>query len=312
VIRAARPIPRPRELPQFIEPMLAAAGDPFDSDEFLFEIKWDGTRALAFIDRGEVRLMNRRRIDMTARYPELAFMGSLPAGTVLDGEIVALKRGKPDFGALQRREHAGSRLRVRMLSGSMPATFMAFDLLYQRHRPILDEPLSLRRQRLRELIEHRPHSLLVFSDGVIGAGRDYFAAACQRGLEGVMAKRLDSRYTPGRRSGAWVKIKQCHTLLCAVIGFLPDGENDFRSLLLATDEGGKAVYVGRVSSGIDQGTHEQLKAMLFANVIPRPVVDCHVKARWVEPVVYCTIRYLERTASGQLRAPVFVEVCDAA
>src|SRR5205085_2823754 len=135
---------------------------------------------------------------------------------------VVLKRGKPDFGALQRREHVGGRLRVRVLSQSMPATFMAFDLLYQRYRPVLDVPLTERRQRLREIIDHRPHSLLVFSDGVIGAGRDYFAAACEQGLEGVMAKRLDSHYTPGRRSGAWVKIKQCHTLLCAVIGFLPD------------------------------------------------------------------------------------------
>src|SRR6187200_1175466 len=120
MVRARRH--RMRELPAFVEPMLAKPGKPFDSDQHLFEIKWDGTRALAFIDRRGHQLLNRRRVDMTDRYPEMAFLSTLPKGTIIDGEMVVLRNGKPDFNALQSREHARSARKITMVSRSTPAT----------------------------------------------------------------------------------------------------------------------------------------------------------------------------------------------
>ena len=204
---------RPAELPRVIAPMLALPGQPFDSDDYLFEIKWDGTRAMAFIDRpGVFRLMNRRKLDITARYPDLSMLATLPAGTVLDGEIVVLNDGKPDFAALQSREHSRNPIHIRFMSGRVPATYVVFDLLFDRYQSIMGEPCTARRARLRELVHGLDTPRVVTSEGITGGGEGYFREACSRGLEGVVAKRLDSPYLPGRRTPAWVKIKRHETL----------------------------------------------------------------------------------------------------
>ena len=304
-------MPASKALPTFIPPMLAKAGEPFDSPEHSFEVKWDGTRCLAFTDgKGEYRLLNRRRIDMTERYPELEFLGHLPAGSVLDGEIVVLKGGKPDFAALQSRDHAVRPLNIRFMGAKLPATYIVFDLLYADFRPVMDQPLSVRRERLAKLIKRCDNPRLVFSESVIGSGKAYFQAVCRQGLEGVIAKRLDTLYQPGKRTGAWLKIKQRHAMLCAVIGFLPEGKDDFRSLLLATEDQGQLSYVGRVGSGIDAELRAQLNRKLWPRVRSSPVIPCPVKALWVEPEVYCRVMYFERTRDGQLRAPVFGGICN--
>src|SRR5581483_1889695 len=117
---------KPR-LPRFIPPMLSKPGEPFDSPDYLFEIKWDGTRTLVFIEHGSHRFVNRRKIDMTDRYPEFFYLGTLGDGVVLDAEMVVLRDGKPDFGLLQSREHSRSPLRIRTMSTQQPATLMVFD-----------------------------------------------------------------------------------------------------------------------------------------------------------------------------------------
>lgn len=304
--RAAVPL-----LPDFVSPMLAVPGPAFDSDEHLFEIKWDGTRALAFIDRPSgCRLLNRRRVDMTARFPELDVLGNLPPGTVLDGEIVMLRDGKPDFEALQRREHARNPMHIRHAAARNPAAYIVFDTLFAGFRSLMDEPLVERRDLLKYLIEKLDTPRVVFSDGVVGPGRDYFDAACQQGLEGIVAKRLNSRYLPSNRTDAWIKIKRQQTAVCVVIGFVPEGATDISSLLVAIENCGKAVYVGRVGSGMTSDVRADLRVTLNALVQDAPVIECrHKGAVWTAPAVYCRVRYMERTSGGQLRAPVFVEVC---
>jgi len=292
--------------------MLAEFGEAFDSEEFLFEVKWDGTRAMAFVDGpGVVRLVNRRKVYLNDRYPDLSFLGDLPAGTVLDGEIVVLKDGKPVFNSLQSREQARSPIYVKSLAQHEPATFIAFDLLYRDFESICDQTLAARRERLKEIIEAHPNPHLMMSEGVIGTGKAFFHACCEQGLEGMMAKRLNSRYAPGQRNGAWVKIKQCHHMLCAIIGFVQkDQERDFRTLLIATEQDGEAVYIGRVASGVDEAMRVRLNALLWPLVRETPVVACRERALWVEPEVYCKVRYLEKTSGGQLRSPVIEEICD--
>jgi ATP-dependent DNA ligase len=187
--------------------MLAQPATPFDSDDFLFEVKWDGARALAFIEPGSFRLLSRRGLDRSERYPELAGLAYGPAGTVLDGEIVVLQNGQPDFRRLQAREQTRTPLRIRLASQTCPVTYVVFDLLYEAYRPLLAEPLTQRRQRLERLVATLAMPEVVVSAGIVGAGRAWFEEVCRRGLEGMVAKRLSSRYQPGRRSEAWRKIK---------------------------------------------------------------------------------------------------------
>jgi ATP-dependent DNA ligase len=198
-----------QQLPRFVAPMLAKAGRPFDSDEYLFEIKWDGTRMLAYVDRAGYRLVNRHGHDRTEQYPEFAFLKQCPPGIILDGEVVVLVAGKPDFSKLLAREQTRTLLKIRMLTQALPATYVAFDLLYTGYEPLLDQPLQRRRAKLRKLLEDRGTARMVLSEGVVGEGRAFFEEICREGLEGVVAKRLDSRYLTGRRTSAWIKDARC-------------------------------------------------------------------------------------------------------
>ena len=124
-------------LPAFVSPMLAQKGQPFDSKEHLFEIKWDGTRMLAFVERDGYRLVNRHRAERTLQYPEMACLTELPAGVILDGEVVVFHEGRPDFRRLLSRDQAGAPFKIRLSARSMPATYVVFDLLYEGYRPLL-------------------------------------------------------------------------------------------------------------------------------------------------------------------------------
>ena len=305
---AARPKLVQPVLPAFVEPMLAKPGVPFDSSEHLFEIKWDGTRTLVFVERDGYRLVNRRKIDMTDRYPEFAFVGKLPAGTVLDGEMVVLRHGKPDFALLLSREQSRSQRKVRSLARTLPATLVVFDQLYEDYQSLMAKPLSQRREQLTKLVERCADPHLILSQGIVGSGAAFFKGACAQGLEGVVAKRLSSRYQPGQRSGAWIKIKRSETVQCAIVGFLPAGENDFRSLILAANEGDRLRYVGKVGSGFNRALRDRLNRLLWSRLRERPLVPCKAKGKWVQPGLYCTVRCMERTAGGELRAPAFGEL----
>jgi DNA ligase D-like protein (predicted ligase) len=285
--------------------MLAKPGTPFDSDEHIFEVKWDGTRTLAFIERGEYRLLNRRKIDMTGRYPEFAGLAGFPDGTVLDGETIVFRDGKPDFGLLQSREQARSGLKIRSLARTMSATYIVFDLLYERYRSVMELPLIERRRRLQHLISSAAMPQVILSQGVVGPGRAFFQPACSGGLEGVIAKRLQSRYMPGKRTDAWLKIKRQMELHCAIIGFLPAGTDDFRSLILATEEGGMLVCVGKVGTWFNADMRKRLNRLLWSTVRDKPLVANKHKGKWIEPGLYCRVVCMERTSGGELRAPAF-------
>lgn len=301
-------MPSRKRLPDFIAPMLARIAEPFDSPEHLFEIKWDGTRALLFVESDRYRILNRRRAVITERYPELDVLGKLKPGAVLDGEVVVLRDGKPDFRLLLSREHSASALRRQSSAIEYPATFMAFDQLYSDYRSLEKLPLRARRDQLAETVAAASHPRLVFSDGIMQRGKDYFEEVCARGLEGVMAKRLDSPYHAGRRTDAWLKIKRRKMLLCAIIGYVPSGPDDIRSLIIATSDDGELRCVGKVGSGIDERTRADLWRLLGEKARATPLIPCSIPGKWVEPGLYCTVTYQERTESGQLRAPVFKEL----
>lgn len=275
--------------------MLARAGRAFDSDEHLFEIKWDGFRAQALIEASGYRLLSRRWTDFTPRYTELAFLRDLPGGIALDGELVVLRDGKPHFETMLTADHA-------------PVSFVAFDVMYVGGVSIMDEPLAERRKFLTEIVSACSDPRLVLSDGLVGDGKAFFATTGQMQLEGMVAKRLDSRYEPGERTGAWQKIKHMQDVLCAILGYVVDDEGDLRSLIIATNEEDGLRYVGKVGSGLTQETRAKVRRLMDENRVDEPLVPCDLEGRWVAPGLYCKVRYVDRTSTGMLRAPVFREL----
>lgn len=289
--------------------------EPFDSDEHLFEIKWDGIRALSFVEEDGYRLLSRNRFDLKPRYPELGFLADLEEGLVLDGEIIALKEGRPDFHAVLKREQARNPMKIEALMRSLPVSYVVFDILYRDYEPVLDLPLIERREELLAVVETAAQPRLVLSEGLIGSGRTFFEGIQQRQLEGMVAKRLDSTYQPGRRTGAWTKVKQAHELACVVLGWTGDdtGPGDLRSLIIATEEQGQLVCVGRVGSGLTDAMRTKLLDLCRARATADPLIEIGTAlddgkaGHWIEPGVFCKVKYLERTENG-LRAPVFLEL----
>lgn len=195
-------------LPDAIKPMLAVAvPEPFDSDDYLFEIKWDGIRCLAFVEGGRARLQSRELIDITGQFPELSSLAYLPEGTVLDGELVAMEGTKPCLGKIQGRALLQDRHRIELTSQCSPVVYVVFDLIYLDGEPLLAKPLLDRRPHLEQLLSGCQGDRIILSKVVLGQGSDLFHAVENQGLEGIMAKSLDGHYRPGKRTVLWKKTK---------------------------------------------------------------------------------------------------------
>ncbi|MCG3125515.1 MAG: Multifunctional non-homologous end joining protein LigD [Phycisphaerae bacterium] len=288
--------------------MLAQMGEPFDSPEFLFEVKWDGTRCIALIDADRIRLQNRRYIEMRERYPEFACLGQLPPGTVLDGEIVVLEAGKPSFPKLQQREHLVDPNRIAIVARRLPATLIAFDLLYDAGECLLRLPLEQRKARLAAVIRRLANPHVIASDYVVAAGVRYFQAAERHGLEGIMAKRLSSPYVLGARSPHWLKIKVAQTGEYEIIGYTPhEKDRDaIGALIIGERHGARWSYKGKVGSGFtDQERREFMKLLRAAAVLERAPRDGPKDGVWRLGGLRCVVRYFEKTKIGMLRAPVY-------
>jgi bifunctional non-homologous end joining protein LigD/DNA ligase-1 len=191
--------------------MLATPAEPFDSPDYVFEIKWDGVRALAAVETSGWRLWGRQGVDYTARYPELGILRALPAGTLVDGELIVLQDGRPDLPALLRRHQLRDPWRWRLAPRWCPVHYVLFDLLYHRGRCLLPEPLTRRREILAVVCATLALPNVGFSAGVVDSGPAVYAAVLAQGHEGVMAKHQAAAYRPGQRSAAWRKIKPPRT-----------------------------------------------------------------------------------------------------
>lgn len=295
-----------------ISPMLAHAAEPFDSPDYLYEIKWDGTRCILFITSEGLRLQNRRLVDITHRYPEL---GHLPAAVtetdvILDGELVVLKGGKSDFRSLQQRDHLDDPLKIRLLSRRMPATYVVFDILYRRGGRCTREPLQRRKERLAEWIDDTVPGLLE-SQYIRKRGVHFFREAVDRGLEGIMAKTLKGPYRIGRRSRDWLKIKARQSAVCFIVGYTSgqgSRESSFGALVLAQKTSRGWTYRGKVGSGFSDAELAEIHRALqrLQSDRPPPAGLRTVKdVQWVKPELQCRVLYQEATAGGHFRAPVF-------
>jgi len=292
-------------------PMLATAAAPFDSDQHVFEVKWDGIRALAATAEGRWRLWGRGGNDYTERYPELEILRRLPAGTVVDGELVVLQSGRADFPALLRRHQPSCSSPLSTVGRRIPVRYVVFDLLFENGESLLRQPLRERRERLRELLGRAGDQVVAYSDGVVGCGCDFFAQVVARGHEGVVAKNLASTYRPGQRSPAWKKIKPRQISPCVIVGYRL-GPNGVQSVLVAAVRDGGLKYVAEVSRGFTAQAQAELTQRLSARRRSHPVVACPTQAYWVEPELYCWVRFQEWTHHGRFRHPVFRQLLGAA
>jgi bifunctional non-homologous end joining protein LigD len=310
---------RPEELdigrpPPAYLPMLAEGGyEPFDDPGWRFEPKLDGVRTLLYVDMDSTRLVSRRGRDQTAQYPELAtaheYVTSVTA--VLDGEIVAMEDGRPSFELLQQRINLSSQADIERARRKIPVEVYVFDILYLDGEDLTGRPLEERRERLEPLIvpEHRILTTLY----VDGEGKPLSEAARAQGFEGVVAKKLGSRYLPDRRSSEWRKVKLLNRQDCVVLGWTPGQRSrsqTFGALLVGAYDGGKLRWIGQVGTGFTDHMLADLMKRLQPLQRKEPAADDPELRRlrgacFVEPSLVCEVEYLQMTSAGKLRAPSY-------
>jgi ATP-dependent DNA ligase len=288
-----------------ILPMLANKAEPFDSPEFLFEVKWDGVRCLAAIEEGQWRLWGRDAAEYTRRYPELAVLGRLPSGTLVDGELISVQQGRPDLTALLRRHQLVGSTKISRAARLSPVQYVLFDLLYYRGQALLDQSLVQRRARLAELVEALAEPGIRFSEGVPGSGRDFFQQVVRQGHEGVVAKHVSSHYRPGRRSPAWRKIKPPRWRPGVIIGYQLTAQGSLDSLLVAALEQEVLRYVGALKGPFRPAETGRLLVELKGRARPQAAVACAESARWVEPELFCRVGGGRWTRAGELKGATF-------
>ncbi len=311
-----------QQMPANIPPMLAKTGTmPADPGEWGFEIKWDGIRAAAYLNKGRFRLLSRNLKDITGQYPELAALAaSLSASRlILDGEIVALgPDGRPSFSRLQHRMGLSSPRTIAKVGREIPATYIIFDILYHDGRLLTDLPYRERRRILEELAPSGPAWQTPACKA--GEGQAMLAASRAVGLEGLLAKRLDSIYEAGKRTGAWLKIKNQRRQELVIAGWVPGKgkrQGSIGALLVGywdrlpvrgAESPPRLVYAGKVGSGFSGRTLAELAARLaplrraaspFA--VKPPVAD----AVFAVPRLVGEFEFTEWTPNNTLRHPSF-------
>ncbi|TME47418.1 MAG: hypothetical protein E6I56_04030 [Chloroflexi bacterium] len=303
-------LPFARPLPDRLRPMLAMpAAEPFDSRDYVFDVAWDGVRALASIDGGQVRLWGRDLTDLTDRYPEAqALLDLAPDSTMVDGElIVSDEEGRPDRVSLDARQHALTPDAVKRAAEAHPVTYVVYDLLYLRGRSVMKDPLERRRPRMFGAIRSARRIYVV--EPVAEDGLALFDAAREKGLEGVIAKRYDSPYRAGQRHPDWLQIDAARQQDFAVLGFVPQaGDHLLEALIVGTYDGRTFQPAGRVVGGFDRATSIRLRKSLDA-LPPAPPPDdprwADDRTCWVKPQTVVNVKFSEWDRQGQLRFPIF-------
>ena len=290
-------------------PMMARTAEkPFNDPEWVFEVKWDGIRAIAYVGE-EVSLKTRNDKELVTKFPELRELSELASDVVLDGEIIILTDGLPDFQAVASRNQASNPMDIQSLAAERPATYVVFDILEADGESLIDRPLHERVDILKTRLKQGRY--IVRSEPIREYGEEYYEAAVQKNLEGIIAKRRESTYQPGTRSPDWLKIKQVKTCDCVIFGYTAGSGNrssSFGALLLGLYDEGKPVYVGRVGTGFSDRDLKDILSQLEPLKISKPWFnepDIPSERTWIEPKLVAQIGYQEVTQDQRLRAPRF-------
>ncbi len=308
-------IPQVNYLRDSIEPMLSGMAKEIPQKDYLYEVKWDGIRAMIYLDEGNVRILSRNKNDITKQFPELHSADKALRATcgLFDAEIVCLdSQGKPSFANVIKRLKSSGESMVQRLSKSHPVHCYVFDCLYLDGRSLVNEPLYKRKEWLSDAIKSKGSYRISES---VEDGQGLLDAARELGLEGVMAKDINSKYLPGKRSDQWLKVKIRNTRECVIIGY-NSGKGDraatFGGLHLAEWIDGRLVYRGKVGSGFDEpAIREIFKLLKTLEETKKPIaskVMDEKASKWVQPVLVAEISFASLTPDEQFREPVFVRL----
>jgi len=290
------------------EPMLIGTeAEAFDDDGYIFELKLDGERCLAYLDRGGTFLVNRRNKILLPKFPELAHLHrQVKHRCILDGELVVSINGKPDFEAVKDRSFTSNKQRIERLSYAMPAVMVAFDILFLDNVQTTSLSLMERKDLLERELEENDRINL--SRYVETQGKAFFSLVKQNALEGIVAKRRESLYYMGKRTKEWKKIKNQLDDDCVICGYFYSIDGKVASLVLGQyGQDGELLYKGRVTLGVKThdfqiiSNQEESDGPPFASSPPKQVKN----AVWLKPELVCTIRFIEYTADGGFRQPVY-------
>lgn len=287
-------------MPHHVRPMLATlVKEPFDAPGWFFEVKWDGYRAIAEIPRGVVKLYSRNQQPFDNKYqPIVQALKKIKHACVIDGEIIALLGGRPDFHALQQYEKTGAALQ-----------YCVFDLLYLDGQDLRDRPLFERKALLASILPRDRH--LVLSAHVEGKGKAFFKEMKRLKFEGMVAKECLSTYRQGTRSRQWLKVKTWLEQEAVIVGYTePRGSRkNLGALVLAARWGGKLAYIGHSGGGFTESELQSLYRKLSAIKTTRPAISETVPVNspitWVKPAYVCEVRFSEWTPEGRMRHPIY-------
>jgi DNA ligase D-like protein (predicted ligase) len=301
-------------LPDTFKPMLATLAQPFDSSEYTYEIKWDGYRCLMFLN-GKTRIQSRNLKDISHVFPELLDLQRKvkPSDSLLDGEIIALRDGRPSFLELQKRAQLTNPQHIKAAVNSISIVYVVFDLLYFNGRPIFGEPIETRRSLLVDNFNGIDE--LIVANFVENQGIAYFNSITELKLEGVIAKQKGSLYFPGRRVKNWLKFKRKKFGNFIICGYLikPTRRGDLSSLILGAYEQNQLKPFGLVGTGFTLSELDILQHQLKKITSPVcPFTGTELKQKnvqWTDPVIVCQIEYLELTDDHSLRHPSFKHIC---
>lgn len=285
-------------------PMLLTESIPFNSKDYIYELKLDGIRCLAYIEDGKTELRNKRNKILNDTYPELTKIHErVCTRCILDGELVVLSNGKPNFFQVQKRSLMTNKFKIDLASRKHPVLFIAYDILYVDDSELIFEPLMERKEILDKVISE--NQSISISRYIEEKGIEYFNIVASQDLEGVIAKRKDSIYLMGKRSKSWVKFKNLYDTDFVICGYTPN-DSSIKSLKLGIYNDNKLIYQGSVSLGIPKEEEKIILDFARNNKDICPFENSTSKeAIWIKPRLVCTVKYMMRTESGSLRQPIY-------
>lgn len=288
-----------------IDPMLLYETEAFDDENYIYELKLDGIRCIAYIEPKSVVLQNKRHKDVTDIYPELSDMKKcVKKRVILDGELVVLIDGKPNFYALQKRSLMGDEFKIKLAANKNPVQFVAYDILYFDGKDLTNKPLTERKEILRKAVTEG-HGLSI-SRYIEKNGIAFFELAKQEQLEGIVAKKKDGLYHIGKRAHDWVKIKVMQDEDLYVCGYQPDEDDNVKDLILGYyDDNGKLQCRGKVYLGVSETDRKIIGEFAKKNTVKRPWFDKYKNAVWLKPELIGTAHFMHETESGGMRQPVW-------
>lgn len=291
-----------------IKPMLIAEQqEPFDSEDWLYELKWDGVRCISFLNNTETDLRNKRSMRLLSKFPELAQINEqINSKCILDGEIAVLKHGVPDFYEVQKRTILTDPFKIELAYTQYPASFIAFDIIYYKGKDITKLPLLERKMLLNEVVKE--NSRIAVSRYIENKGIDLYKLADAKKLEGVVAKKKDSKYYYDKRSKDWIKFKRMSDEDYIICGYVRKGTRN-NTLILGQYREDRLVYKGSVSFGVklDFLQEYKLNRLDYSPFTLTPSGNDDVI--WLEPILVCTVEYMPNTKNA-LRQAVYKGIRD--